>query len=156
MRPLLSTLLLLPCLALASPAADLVVVHKSSYSLALMKDGKVLKRFWIALGAAPHGDKLREGDQRTPEGRYLLDYKLADSAFHRAIHISYPNAEDLAQARARGLNPGGRIMIHGQRNGFDPRMQPSNWTNGCIALLNHDMDELWNAVAPGTPIVIYP
>lgn len=157
MKTLLPLLLLLcPWLCLASPMADMVVVHKSSYSLALMKDGKVLQRFWIALGPAPYGPKLREGDQRTPEGRYLLDYKKADSAFYKAIHISYPNDTDLAKARSRGFSPGGRIMIHGQRNGFNPKVQPSNWTNGCIALLNADMDRLWRAIAPGTPIVIYP
>lgn len=157
MKVLLSCcLLLFSSLATASSQADKVVVHKSSYSLSLVRDGQVFKRFWIALGSAPFGHKTREGDQRTPEGRYLLDYKKADSAFYKAIHIDYPNADDLARARAMGVPPGGRIMIHGQRSGFNPRVQPSNWTNGCIALLNQDMDELWAAVAPGTPIEIYP
>ncbi|WP_115717312.1 L,D-transpeptidase family protein [Gallaecimonas mangrovi] len=157
MRFLLYLVLLVPCLSQAMPVADMVVVHKSTYSLSLLKNGKVLKRFWIALGPAPYGPKLEEGDQRTPEGRYYLDYKKPDSAFYKAIHISYPSAADMARAKAKGIaNPGGRIMIHGQRNGFNPRVQPSNWTNGCIALLNADMDQLWQSVRPGTPIVIYP
>ncbi|WP_406664555.1 murein L,D-transpeptidase family protein [Gallaecimonas sp. GXIMD1310] len=157
MRQLLLLMLFLPWLASASQAADMVVVHKSTYSLSLVKNGKVLKRFWIALGSAPKGPKVMEGDNRTPEGRYLLDYKKDDSAFYKAIHINYPNARDRARAQHLGVDPGGMIMIHGQANDAgSPRVQPSNWTNGCIALLNRDMDQLWQAIQPGTPIVIYP
>ena len=158
MRAVLICLLALwPALSMASLSADMVVVHKSRYSLTLMKDGKEVKRYWIALGPAPVGHKQREGDQRTPEGRYLLDYKKTNSGFYKAIHVSYPNLDDLANAKEKGVSPGGMIMIHGQRNNWgSPAVQRSNWTNGCIALLNHDMDEVWNAVQPGTPIVIYP
>ena len=99
----------------------------------------------------------QEGDQRTPEGRYTLDYKKSNSGFYKAIHINYPNLDDIKRANELGVRPGGMIMIHGQLNRMgDRRVQPSNWTNGCIAVLNHEMDEIWNAIEPGTPIVIEP
>ena len=137
--------------------ADLVVVNKSQYRLSLMRNGKELRYFWIALGRNPIGTKVMRGDKRTPEGRYTLDYKNAYSKYYKSIHISYPNKEDKARAQRMGVNPGGMLMIHGQPNGvFSRGLQHSNWTNGCIALLNHDMDELWRLVDPGTPIDIYP
>ena len=137
--------------------ADLVVVKKSQYRLALMRDGKEIKSFWIALGANPVGPKLMKGDNRTPEGRYLLDYKKEDSQYYRAIHISYPNVEDMNRAQQMGVHPGSMLMIHGQPNAvLNSKVQRSNWTNGCIALLNHDMDELWRSVETGTPLEIYP
>lgn len=154
---LIGLLALWPALSFASLSADMVVVHKSRYSLSLMKDGKEVKSYWIALGPAPRGHKEREGDQRTPEGRYLLDYKKTNTGYYKAIHISYPSLDDMAAAKAKGVEPGGMILIHGQRNSWgDPAVQRSNWTNGCIALLNKDMDEVYNAIEPGTPIVIYP
>ena len=139
--------------------ADLVVVKKSQYSLTLMKDGKPIRRYWIALGANPKGPKVRKGDKRTPEGRYLLDYKKEQSGFYKAFHISYPNLNDLNRAKTLGVEPGNMIMIHGQPNYSSDEqraVQNSNWTNGCIALLNHDMEELWELVDPGTPIEIRP
>ena len=142
------------------PKADLVVVKKSQYSLELLKDGKPIKRFWIALGQNPKGAKLRKGDLKTPEGRYLLDYKKDSSGYYKAIHISYPNLNDLRRAREYGVeDPGSMVMTHGQPNRLpedEPAVQNSNWTNGCIALLNHEMDELWQMVDPGTPIEIRP
>ena len=158
MRAVLLCLLgLWPALSFATLSADMVVVKKSSYSLTLMKDGKPVKRYWIALGPAPKGHKQQEGDQRTPEGRYTLDYKKSNSGFYKAIHINYPNLDDIKRANELGVRPGGMIMIHGQLNRMgDRRVQPSNWTNGCIAVLNHEMDEIWNAIEPGTPIVIEP
>ncbi|MGL5287428.1 L,D-transpeptidase catalytic domain [Aeromonas sp. RU39B] len=154
---LIGLLALWPALSFASLSADMVVVHKSRYSLSLMKDGKEVKSYWIALGPAPRGHKEKEGDQRTPEGRYLLDYKKTNTGYYKAIHISYPSLNDMAAAKAKGVEPGGMILIHGQRNSWgDPAVQRSNWTNGCIALLNKDMDEVYNAIEPGTPIVIYP
>ena len=143
----------------AEMKADLVVVKKSQYSLILMKDGKPIRRYWIALGANPKGPKVRQGDRRTPEGRYLLDYKKEQSGYYKAFHISYPNLNDLTRARTLGVEPGNMVMIHGQPNyaSDDQRaVQNSNWTNGCIALLNHDMEELWELVEPGTPIEIRP
>ena len=125
----------------------------------LLEQGEVIKEYRVALGANPKGHKQQEGDQKTPEGLYILDYKKADSAFYKAIHISYPNAEDKAHAAKKGVDPGGFIMIHGQKNGLGflaPIMQLFNWTDGCIALSNKDMEDLWNLVQVGTPIQINP
>lgn len=138
---------------------DLVVVKKSQYSLTLYSHGIPVKRYWVALGPNPRGPKVREGDMRTPEGRYLLDYKKDDSSYYKAFHISYPNVADIERARKLGVNPGGAILLHGQRKGSvmsNETVQQSNWTNGCIALVNKDMDELSELVQPGTPIEIRP
>ncbi|MCL1091957.1 L,D-transpeptidase family protein [Shewanella profunda] len=138
---------------------DLVVITKSESNMALLRDGKVLKQYRIAMGDLPAGHKLKEGDQRTPQGRYILDYKKPDSAYYKSIHISYPNEEDKLRAKALGIKPGGMIMIHGQnpKSPLSPaQAQQFNWTNGCIALTNAEMDELWKAVDEGTPIEIWP
>ena len=95
-----------------------VRILKSSQKLQLLSGEKIVREFHVAFGANPKGHKMREGDERTPEGSYLLDYKKTNSAFYRAIHISYPNAKDIASAQARGVKPGGQIMIHGQKNGL--------------------------------------
>lgn len=124
-----------------------------------MKNGQVLKSYHVVFGANPHGHKEQEGDQRTPEGRYTLDYKKSDSAYYKAIRISYPNREDTASARKRGVSPGGQIMIHGQKNGrswLAPFAQLFNWTDGCIAVTDAEMEEIWQAVKVGTPIEILP
>jgi murein L,D-transpeptidase YafK len=139
--------------------ADRVLVVKSEYKLYLKKDGKTLKKYDVVFGANPKGHKEKEGDERTPEGHYFLDYKNANSTYYKAIHISYPNEQDKQRAKEKGVNPGGQIMIHGQRNGFGWLafiMQWFNWTDGCIAVTNKEMDEIWNAVEPGTPIEIRP
>lgn len=140
---------------------DLVRVDKAARTLSLIGNGVVLHRFSIRLGGAPIGHKQREGDRRTPEGRYLLDFRKADSAYYRAIHISYPNAQDRASARRRGVPPGGAIMIHGQPNGFrlsadSTQTLPYDWTDGCIALSNADMTTVWNLVRVPTPVEIVP
>ena len=143
----------------AEPNVDLVRVEKSSKRLYLINAGKVVREFRVALGGNPAGHKQQEGDQRTPEGKYLLDFKKADSAYYKAIHISYSNAADTESARRRGVNPGGSIMIHGQKNGFGwlgPLVQRYDWTNGCIALSNEDMEQVWRLVDAGTPIEIIP
>ncbi|MCH4294043.1 L,D-transpeptidase family protein [Shewanella sp. 3B26] len=138
---------------------DLVVVNKSDAQMQVFYRGELIKSYRIAMGDNPKGHKLKEGDQRTPQGRYILDFKKADSAYYRSIHISYPNEEDLLRASALGISPGGAIMIHGQ----DPKSplsaeeaQKYNWTNGCIAVTNKEMDELWQLIDPGTPIEIWP
>jgi murein L,D-transpeptidase YafK len=139
--------------------ADMVLVYKSESKLLLKKGEKTLREYNVAFGASPKGHKQKAGDERTPEGRYILDYKKADSSYYKAIHISYPNAEDIANAKKLGVSPGGDIMIHGQRNGFGWLgfiIQWFNWTDGCIAVKNSDMDEIWRMVDVGTPIVIYP
>ncbi|ABK48649.1 conserved hypothetical protein [Shewanella sp. ANA-3] len=138
---------------------DLVVITKSESNMALLRDGKILKQYRIAMGDLPTGHKLTEGDQRTPQGRYILDYKKSDSAYYKSIHISYPNEEDKLRAKALGIRPGGMIMIHGQnpRSPLTPEQaQQYNWTDGCIAITNAEMDEVWKAVDEGTPIEIWP
>jgi murein L,D-transpeptidase YafK len=125
----------------------------------LMNNGEILKSYRVALGRQPAGRKIRNGDFRTPEGKYILDYRNSKSRFYRSIHISYPNSDDLADAKKRGVNPGNGIMIHGLPRGFedlgDVHMK-LNWTKGCIAVSNEEMDEIWAMVHDGTPIEIRP
>jgi len=155
-------LLLTLCLAQlgwADTPVDLVRVQKSAHTLQLLSQGQVVRTFHVALGSHPQGQKQQEGDGRTPEGAYVLDYKKDDSAFYKAIHLSYPNAQDIAAAQQRGVSPGGLIMIHGQKNGLGwlaGLSQKFDWTNGCIALSNVDMDVVWQLVAAGTPIEVQP
>lgn len=149
------------CLASEVYAAEVdhVLVIKSERKLFLMSGDSIVRQYDIALGANPTGHKSQEGDEKTPEGLYELDYKKSDSSFYKAIHISYPNADDLAAAKEAGVDPGGLIMIHGQRNGFGwlaPVSQNFDWTNGCIAVTNSEMDEVWNLVSVGTTIEIRP
>ncbi|NOZ53159.1 MAG: L,D-transpeptidase family protein [Gammaproteobacteria bacterium] len=139
--------------------ADFVVVIKSESKMLLKKGDNTLRTYKVAFGAKPQGHKQEEGDERTPEGRYILDYKKSDSAYYKAIHVSYPNEKDKEKARKLGVSPGGNIMIHGQRNGFGwlgVIVQWFDWTDGCIAVKNSEMDEIWQIVDPGTPIEIYP
>jgi murein L,D-transpeptidase YafK len=139
--------------------ADRVVVSKSVKKLYLLKDGVRFKEFPIALGPKPRGHKRKEGDERTPEGHYILDFKNEDSDFYKSIHISYPNQQDIQRAAESGVDPGGFIMIHGIPNKTTlpvSLIQTFNWTDGCIAVTNPHMDEIWSAVEPGTPIEILP
>ena len=142
-----------------SNSIDLVLVYKSDRLLQLKSKGRVVRSYAIALGAQPEGHKLSEGDNRTPEGVYTLDWRNADSQFYRSIHISYPREDDRAAASRRGLSPGGLIMIHGLPNGrrADDMNHPNNdWTNGCVAVTNDEIDEIWSLVEDGTTIIIYP
>lgn len=140
--------------------ADLVIVFKRKHELVLMHGDRVLDVFSVALGRySEDGPKRRQGDQKTPEGLYHVDAKLDNSNFYRALRISYPNAHDLAWARATGVNPGGRIEIHGLPNGVSAHYigHPEiDWTDGCIAVTDRQMDQIWKRVAIGTPIEIYP
>ena len=143
----------------AADKADLVRVDKSERRLELRHKGTVLRSYRVALGNAPEGHKREEGDERTPEGRYVLDWRNPGSSFHKSIHISYPNAADRAAAKAAGRDPGGLIMIHGQPNGFgwwSWLLQLVDWTDGCIAVTDAEMDEIWTMVDNGTPIEISP
>ncbi|MET0027730.1 MAG: L,D-transpeptidase family protein [Candidatus Thiodiazotropha sp.] len=136
---------------------DLVKVDKSENTMYLMDGAVVLKQYHVALGAKPKGHKQQEGDEKTPEGDYTLDYKKEDSDFYRSMHISYPNARDKAHAAKLGVSPGGFIMVHGQPDGLgwlSLVTQRFNWTNGCIALTNSDMDEFMSLVPVGTKIHI--
>jgi murein L,D-transpeptidase YafK len=164
---LLTTGLLL-CLAytmwLPSPLpsgvkADRVVVRKRERWLRLMQGEVVLKSYRVALGWDPAGHKQREGDGKTPEGHYVLDWRNPESRFHLSLHLSYPDAADVEHAQAAGALPGGDIMIHGFRNGTSwvGRLYHwRDWTNGCIAVTDAEMDEIWRAVDDGTPIDIAP
>ena len=152
--------LLLFIIVLMNPVyadVDLVRVDKSEGIMYLMEGDAVVKEFHVALGANPKGHKQQEGDERTPEGEYTLDYKKEHSSFYRAMHVSYPNANDKAKAKASGVSPGGFIMVHGQRNWFGwlaPITQRFDWTDGCIALTNSEMDEFMRLVKVGTRIKI--
>lgn len=136
---------------------DLVKVDKSSSKMYLLDDGEIVKKYHVAFGASPKGHKQQEGDEKTPEGTYTLDYKKEDSSFYRAMHINYPNSTDKENAKKLGVSAGGFIMVHGQRNwlgGLAPITQQYNWTNGCIALTNSEMDEFMSLVNVGTKIKI--
>jgi murein L,D-transpeptidase YafK len=139
--------------------ADQVVVKKSQRRLQLLNRGQVIREYRIALGDNPNGHKIQEGDERTPVGDYILDWRNPNSQYHRSIHISYPNQQDLAVAQALGVNPGGMVMLHGLPNGIrSPSVraeyQRRDWTNGCIAVQDQEIDEIWRMVRDGTPIRI--
>ena len=151
--------ILIPSISFGIEKADSVLVIKSESKLYLNKNGIVLKEYHVAFGSNPKGHKKQKGDERTPEGKYVLDYKKENSSFYKAIHISYPNDDDKKRAKEKRVSPGGQIMIHGQKNGFGWLSfitQHFNWTDGCIAVSNSAMDEIWNAVDVGTPVEIIP
>ena len=132
--------------------ADLVVVSKKKREMTLLRGESVLRTYRIALGREPVGPKRREGDGRTPEGRYTIARRNARSKYHLSLHISYPDAADVARAREAGVDAGGDIMIHGQRDGV-VRME-GDWTQGCIAVTDDEMDEIWGLVGEGTAVWI--
>jgi murein L,D-transpeptidase YafK len=139
--------------------ADLVIVRKAARSLQLVHEGRVIATYRVALGRDPSGPKRREGDGRTPEGVYTLDWRNPNSNFHRSIHVSYPREWDGLHAARWGVSAGGEIMLHGLPNGVPPERvgHPEiDWTDGCIALTNDEMDEIWALVDDGTTIIIYP
>lgn len=139
--------------------ADRIVIDKSERILTLLRGEQPVRRYAVALGAAPKGAKRFEGDQRTPEGVYSIDYRNADSGFHLALRISYPNEADRVRALEAGLDPGGQIMIHGLKNGqgwLGERHLGDDWTDGCIAVTNAEIEEIWSLVDLGTPVEIRP
>jgi len=149
-------------IAMLTPAkADRLVVLKGERRLVLMRGVRVLKVYQVALGRYPKGAKRREGDAKTPEGTYTVDYRLDSdrSKFYRALHISYPNNRDQVHAQQMGVRPGGQIMIHGLPTKWSakdvghPRI---DWTQGCIAVTNREIDEIWAMVDDGTTIEIHP
>lgn len=138
---------------------DRLVVKKSARLLELYRGTELLKVYRVSLGRAPEGPKREAGDGRTPEGTYRLDYRKADSSFHRALHISYPEARDVALARARGVAPGGLVMLHGMKNhlGWIGRAHRAiDWTDGCVAVTDDEIEEIWRVVPDGTSITIEP
>lgn len=139
--------------------ADRILVDKAARRLELRRGPLLLRQYRIALGFQPVGDKRREGDGRTPEGFYSIDWRNPESDFYLSLHISYPSAEDRAEAAARGEDPGGLIMIHGMPNGLGPASVEHpyrDWTNGCIAVTNREMEEIWHLVDDGTQVIIRP
>ncbi len=141
------------------PIADEVLIVKSERELHLLSGGQIFRTFKIALGIMPEGDKQEEGDFKTPEGRYLLDVRNPNSEFFLSIHVSYPSIDDRREANQRGVDPGGAIMIHGQPN--EPKRSETyyrtqDWTNGCIAVSNSDMIDIWLMIGDNTPIEIRP
>lgn len=140
---------------------DKVVVKKSERKLELISHGKAVRQYRVALGNAPEGHKYREGDGRTPVGNYVLNWRNPNSDFYKAIHISYPNAQDRFNSQRLGYKPGGNILLHGmpkyiQSKSVLREYANRDWTKGCIAVQNHEMDEIWRLVPDGTPIQILP
>ena len=143
----------------AAHKADEIVVLKSARRLFLLRGGAVLRSYPIALGPHAVGPKRAIGDGRTPEGSYVIDGRNPRSAYHLALHISYPNAADVARAAAAHADPGGAIFLHGLPAGFgalDPVRFTRDWTEGCISVSDRAIEEIWRAVADGTPIEIRP
>ncbi|AFL72570.1 L,D-transpeptidase family protein [Thiocystis violascens] len=145
----------------ATGPVDQVVVKKSERQIELLSRGQVVRTYRVALGGSPNGHKYREGDQRTPVGDYVLNWRNPRSNFYKAIHISYPNEQDKLASRQLGFNPGGMIMLHGLPNYIQSESMRRlytnrDWTHGCIAVQNHEIDEIWNLVPDGTPIRILP
>lgn len=142
---------------------DFIWVEKSKSRLYLIKNDKVHSSYKVAFGANPIGHKVQEGDERTPEGRYFIVEKRTYSQFYKALLVSYPSAEDKARARKRGVNPGGNILVHGIPNSYahlpdfiQDFQKWLNWTDGCIAVTNREMDQIFSLVHPGMLIIIRP
>lgn len=150
---------LAPATAADFPLADKILVEKGKRKLHLLLDGVKFRSYDIALGVVPVGDKEREGDQKTPEGTYRMDKRNPDSDYFLSIHISYPNKLERQQARQSGFDPGGQIMIHGQPNlpNYSAAYyRQEDWTNGCIAVSNSDMIDIWLMTPDNVPIEILP
>jgi L,D-peptidoglycan transpeptidase YkuD (ErfK/YbiS/YcfS/YnhG family) len=145
--------------SLRTEPADKVLIEKQERRLTLLSEGDVIKTYKIALGTNPVGPKERQGDNKTPEGTYIIDSRNSRSDFHLSLHISYPNAKDKMRAKELGVSPGGDIMIHGIKNGFawvGASHSNIDWTNGCIAVTNEEMEEIFKLVPIGTTVEIRP
>ena len=139
------------------PQVDHVVVDKSERTIMLHINGEPVRIIGGAqFGDAPTGHKRFQGDERTPEGRYTIDFGNPQSSYHLSLHISYPNARDKAYARSHGRSPGGAIFIHGQPNALRVGRVPGDWTDGCIAVSNEEIEWMWQTIPNGTPIDIVP
>jgi murein L,D-transpeptidase YafK len=148
-----------PGMAPGSERATAIVVDKADRRLTLLRNGAVVRSYDVALGGNPAGRKSREGDGRTPEGIYAIDFKNPRSRFHLALRISYPNADDRDRAARDGAAPGGDIMIHGLPNGLGwlgAWHRERDWTDGCIAVTNAQIEEIWSLVDVGTKIDVRP
>ncbi len=145
----------------ASPLGlvDSIVVEKKAHRLTLFRDGRPMRTYLVALGGHPMGDKLSAGDRRTPEGMFYIDSRQPNSRYHLALHISYPDAIHRARSLAAGMQPGGDIMIHGLPNGMGAAgalHRQNDWTNGCVALTDEEIEQIWSVVPIGTPVEIKP
>ncbi len=152
--PLLATAVLSAALQ-----ADQIVIRKAKRELILFSKKKEMRRYRIALGPNAVGHKVKQGDGRTPEGSYIISGRNERSAYHRSLRISYPNEQDRARARKLGVNPGGDIMIHGLPNGqgwIGAAHRAADWTAGCIAVTDEEIEEIWRLVPNGTPVRIEP
>jgi len=139
--------------------ADSIVIEKSHHRLSLYHQGMLLRSYLVALGQQPVGDKVRVGDTRTPEGLFRIEARNPESLYHRSLKISYPDAAHRARARSLGVSPGGDIMIHGlpaRQAWVGAAHRDFDWTEGCIAVTNEEIDEIWSVVPVGTPILIKP
>ena len=149
----------LRCVAATTAHADKIIILKSARQMTLLSAGKILKTYKVALGSVPIGPKQVEGDHKTPEGNYVIDAKNAHSQFHLSLHISYPSAADQQRAHAIGARPGGAIMIHGLAAPFaylGPLHRQTDWTDGCVAVTNAEIEEIWKLVPVGTKVEIRP
>ena len=138
---------------------DRIVIEKSKRTMTLLKQDREVRTYKVALGRNPIGPKIQKGDQKTPEGLYYVDYKLYNSGYHRALHLNYPNQDDIERARSLGVTPGNSIMIHGMKEDklwMGDVQYLFDWTNGCIALTNREIEEVWALVSPWTPVEIKP
>jgi murein L,D-transpeptidase YafK len=143
----------------AAAIVERLVLYKSEHTLLVVVDGHVYRSYRVALGKAPHGAKLCRGDNRTPEGAYFVARRMAQSHYHLALSLSYPSPTDVQRARDYGCDPGGDIEIHGLTKSFEwvgEYHTEHDWTNGCIALTNEEITELYRMVSVGTPVEIYP
>jgi|ERR1700690_4554090 len=139
--------------------ADKIVIVKSDRTMTLMSGERAMRTYKVALGKNPVGPKTRSGDHKTPEGLYVVDAKKSQSRFHLALHISYPNQSDRERAQRENVNPGGDVEIHGIENGLGwigGLHRRVDWTDGCIAVTDSEIDEVWKAVVVGTPVEIRP
>ena len=149
----------LRCIAATTAQADKIVILKSARTMTLLSAGKALKTYKVALGSVPVGPKQVEGDHKTPEGNYVIDAKNAHSRFHLSLHISYPSAADQQHAHSMGARPGGAIMIHGLAAPFaylGALHRQTDWTDGCVAVTNAEIEEIWKLVPVGTRVEIRP
>ena len=145
--------------AAGPPTADSIVILKRDHLLELYLSGKIVRTYKVALGQGGLAPKMREGDGRTPEGHYFIDRRNAASEYHLSLHISYPNEEDRKRAAKLHVAPGGDIMIHGLPNGkgwVGPAHRVYDWTLGCVAVTNEEIEEIWKMVPVGTPVEIRP
>jgi murein L,D-transpeptidase YafK len=139
--------------------ADSIVVEKGKRTLTLFQGGYAVRSYKVALGLQPTGDKVRIGDNRTPEGTYFIDYKNPQSKYHKALHISYPDVAHAQRASSLGVSPGGDIMIHGLPPAYASMGADHakyDWTEGCIAVTDREIEEIWSAIPKGAPIHIKP